>query len=137
MSLRDQLQAIYNQRGTLTPALVVETATDPDHPLHDRFEWDDRIAGPLYRLHQASHLLRVTYRPNPENDHDIRAFVAVRDKDTPQATYMPTEPALSDEIVARIVLRDMEREWRAFKRRYQNHAKFAAMIRADVQDIAS
>jgi hypothetical protein len=33
MSLRDQLQAIYNERGKLTPTIVVDEARDESHPL--------------------------------------------------------------------------------------------------------
>jgi hypothetical protein len=54
-AIRDQLQSIYDEQGVLTPALVVETARDENHPLHASFEWDDGIAGEKYR-HKYSHL---------------------------------------------------------------------------------
>ncbi len=37
---------------------VVETASDPDHVLHDEFEWDNNIAGPKHRLTQAQGLIK-------------------------------------------------------------------------------
>jgi hypothetical protein len=37
---------------------VVETASDPDHVLHDEFDWDDSSAGHKHRLAQAQNLIK-------------------------------------------------------------------------------
>ena len=52
------LRAIEDATGRLTPEIVVNVAHDPEHPLHDRFEWDDSIAGPKYRESQARRLIK-------------------------------------------------------------------------------
>ena len=132
-ALLDQLQAIRDERGALTPALVVEAARDPEHPLHSRFEWDDTEAAKQWRLTQASQLLRVVRLP-AENGRpsDLRAFVAVKGAETHQADYVPTAEAMSDEFARRLVLRDMEREWKALKRRYEHMREFAALIASDM-----
>lgn len=44
--------------GKLTPDALVSAATDPDHPWHDRFEWDDSKAAHEHRLEQARTLIR-------------------------------------------------------------------------------
>lgn len=131
--LLDHLQAIRDERGALTPALVVEAARDPEHPLHSRFEWDDTAAAEKWRLEQASQLLRVVRLP-AENGRpsDLRAFVAVKGAETHQADYVPTAEAMSDEFARRLVLRDMEREWEALKRRYEHMREFAALIASDM-----
>lgn len=131
--LLDHLQAIRDERGALTPALVVEAARDPEHPLHSRFEWDDTAAAEKWRLEQASQLLRVVRLP-AENGRpsDLRAFVAVKGAETHQADYVPTAEAMSDEFARRLVLRDMEREWKALKRRYEHMREFAALIASDM-----
>lgn len=136
-SLRDHLQAIRDEHGTLTPALVVDTARNPQHPLHSRFEWDDRIAGEAYRLTQAGQLLRVTFKPDPTKPTDLRAFVAVKGEDTPTSDYIPTTEALADPFTRELVLRSMKRDWQTFQRRYKHMAEFAEFIRQQVEGIAS
>jgi hypothetical protein len=127
-NLRNHLQAIRDERGSLTPALVVEVASDPSHPLHSRFEWDDRIAGHKYRLEQAGQLLRVTFTPDPSKPRDLRAFVAVKGEETPTAEYIPTEEALADPFTKQLVLRSMKRDAESFRRRYQHMAEFASVV---------
>lgn len=135
MSLREQLQNVYDTHGQLTPALVVDIARDKQHPLHDRFEWNDKVAGEAWRRQQAHELIRsvkVVYREaddtNPEKS--VRAFHAVRaDKGH---VYEPVDKVIADDFTRRLVLQDMEREWRALHRRYQNFEEFAAMVRADL-----
>lgn len=49
---------IIEQKGELTHLEVLEYAREnEDSELHKCFEWDDTIAGELYRRHQASHIL--------------------------------------------------------------------------------
>ena len=42
----------------LIPEDVVEAARDERHVLHGYFEWDDTVAGNLYRIEQARTLIR-------------------------------------------------------------------------------
>lgn len=138
MSLLDHLTAIRDERGELTPALVVDTARDPEHPLHSRFDWDDSTAAEKWRLEQASQLLRVVKLPaDPSRPSDLRAFVAIKGKDSHRADYVPTEEALADEFARKLILRDMEREWRLLKRRYEHMREFSDLILSDLQDKAS
>lgn len=133
MSLLDTLTTIHQQHGSLTPALLVDLATDPEHPLHDRFTWDDTEAAHKWRIVQAGQLLRVVRLPDdPKRPNNLRAFVAIKGKDTPRAEYVPTEDAMADEFTRRLVLADMEREWRSLKRRYQHMSEFAALVTADI-----
>ena len=131
-TLHEQLLAIRDERGGLTPALVVDTARDPAHPLHSRFEWDDAVAGERWRLEQASALIRsVKIAVDPARPADLRAFVAVKGRETHRADYVPTQEAMRDEFTRRLVLEDMRREWRALKRRYDHMVEFAEMIAAE------
>lgn len=133
MNLRENLQNIYNERGTLTAPLVVAEASNPNHPLHERFEWDNTVAGKRYREVQARELIRsvkITYRDHDGNDSDVRAFQCVRRDD--QRTYIPTEDIAADPILTQIVLMDMSREWKALKARWGQHAEFFQLIRDDI-----
>lgn len=139
-TLRDILQDLYDERGELTPELVVEVAANPEHPLHHRLEWDDRKAGTQWRLEQASSLIRsvrVVYKQDANGPKDLRAFTAIRGENTPKANYVPTATALADEFTRALVLREMQREWKSLKRRYDHMAEFAAMVADDLQGEAS
>ena len=136
MSLRDSLQSIYDQHKTLTPELVVAEATDPDHELHPRFEWDDTIAGPKYRLIQAADLIRsvrVVVRPATDKEPAslARVWVAPREATAPHV-YEPMDVIARDPMKRAMVLRNMEREWRELKRRCEGIEEFWPMVSADV-----
>ena len=137
MSLRDELLSVRTKAGALTPAAVVEAATPKTHPLHDRFEWDNRVAGHKYRLVQARMLIRsvrVEYREPSEDDpgDDVRAFHAVRGPSG--YTYEPVEEVVEDELATAMVLRDMEREWKTLHRRYARFSEFVEMVRQDLDE---
>lgn len=143
MGLRDQLQQVYDDHGKLTPTLVVDVARPEDHPLHERFEWDDAIAGEAWRRRQAHELIRsVKIVVKPANDitpeTSVRAWQAVRgeDEDPGGYVYEPAEKVAEDPRLREIVLRDMERDWQDLKRRYSAFAEFVEMVRRDVEDAA-
>ena len=140
MSLRDQLQAIYDQNERLTPQLVVDTARDEAHPLHERFEWNDKVAGEAYRLDQARRLIRsvrVVYKEadDKEGARSIRAYHAIRDEQG--TSYRPVEEVVENQIATKILLQDMQREWLQLKRRYGMFEEFLQLVRADLEDKAA
>lgn len=135
-NLRDVLMAIREKRGALTPAIVVEEAEAPDHPLHHRFEWDDTEAAIKYRLSQAQSLLRVKYKTDVGNKRgDLRAFWVTRDAngDT-TSNYAPIEEVITDPFQRDLMLRQMRRDWQTFKKRYQHMEEFVAEIVSDLDD---
>lgn len=138
--LRTELQKIYDSHETLTPELVVTEARAEDHPLHDRFEWDDAVAGEHWRREQAHELIRsvrVVYREATETDEarTVRAFHAVRGPSG--HVYEPVEKVREDPLISAMVLRDMEREWRQLQRRYGHFAEFLELVRADLDQKAA
>lgn len=139
-SLRDELMKIYNGRGVLNPDVVVEEADPVDHPLHNRFEWNDSVCGVKYRREQAHRLIQsvglpVVYAPGSNKPTTVRAFQAVH---TEQGhVYKPTEEVVQDPFLQRLVLSQMEREWKAMLARYENFSEFVAMVTADMQHRAS
>jgi hypothetical protein len=139
MSLRDELQKIYESRGSLTPSIVLDEARDPAHPLHSRFMWDDTDAAESWRRHQAQDLIRsvrVRYAEATDKEpaRSVRAFHAVRREDG--HVYEPAEKVAEDPFTKRLVLADMQRDWLALKRRYEQFAEFAAMVRTDLEEAA-
>jgi len=137
MSLREHLQAIYDERGKLTAPLVVAEARDPEHPLHSRFEWDDSVAGERYREVQARELIRsqrIVYREakgkRPEGS--TRAWQCVRGHE--DSVYVPSEEVANDPVLTQIVLMDMRREWKTLQARYAHFEEFARMVRQDIEE---
>lgn len=135
MDLRGELQSIYEQHKKLTPALVVDIARDPEHPLHSRFQWNDAVAGEAWRRQQAHELIRsvrVVYREASETfpEKSVRAFHAVRKEDG--HVYEPVDKVAADDFTRRLVLADMERDWKALRRRYEDFEEFTAMVRRDL-----
>lgn len=139
MSLRDQLQSIYDAHQTLTPEIVLDEARDPQHPLHSRFEWDDTVAGEKWRRHQAHELItsvRITYAAPDGKQREIRSFHAVRSEKG--HVYEPLEKVVNDPMLSEIVGADMRREWQAMKRRYSHYEEFRQMVLADLgEDVAA
>lgn len=139
MSLRDQLQDIYDTRGVLTPTVVVEVARDEDHALHDRFEWDDAIAGEAWRREQAHELIRsvrIVFKKadDASPEKSVRAFHAVRSEKG--HVYEPADRVAGDEFLSRLVLADMRREWTALKRRYDDFEEFWTLVRGELPEAA-
>lgn len=142
MTLREALQAVYDRNDQLTPELVVQAARSKDavgQVLHGRLEWDNKVAGDAYRRQQAQELIRsqrVVYREatDTEEERSIRAFHAVRRESG--YTYEPAEKVADDPFTKRVVLNDMEREWKALKRRYERFAEFADMVQQDLAQAA-
>lgn len=135
MSLRDQLYGIRAARGVLTPEVVVEEAAPEEHPLHHRFEWDNNVAGHKYRVGQAEDLIRsikVVQRPATDKEPALvqRAFVAPRDPARPNE-YMPIEEVAQDPFLRSLYIKQLENEWREFKRRYDGFEEFWPIIVSD------
>lgn len=127
-------------RGELTPAVVVDEAANPTHPLHTRFEWDNAVAGHAYRLDQARALIRsarVVYREGTARSgpRTVRAFHSVP---TPEGRrYEPSETIAADPFMRQLVLQQMEREWRELRDRYRHFEEFAAMVTRDLEGEAA
>jgi hypothetical protein len=131
--LRSELLSIRQRRGILTPRVVLEEATDPDSPLHHRFTWDDSDAAEKWRLHEASQLLRITFRASMGGrPADLRAFWVVKgDRNNPESRYEPIEEIAPNPIAKTIMMQQMRRDWQRFRARYENHTEFFEMIQED------
>lgn len=134
MSLREQMQKVYDTHGKLTPAIVVDEASDPDHPLHNRFEWDDSIAGGKYRESQAAEMIRqitVVYAEESDGTKKrVRAFHAVSRPDG--NTYVPVEEIAQNEFSRQLLLQEAERAWKDLKRKFGDLDEFMARVKAEL-----
>lgn len=134
MSLRDQLQDIYERRGVLNPEVVLEEARPKTHPLHDRFEWDNQAAGEAWRRHQAHELIqsvKIAYVAPTGAPSSIRAFHAIRHEDGGWR-YEPIGQVAQDPVLTELVRREMERDWRQLKARYEQFDEFRQLVIGDL-----
>ena len=138
-SLRDELQAIYDEHGRLTPGLLVKVARPKNHPLHDRvFDQTQKNAAQCwyqYRAHELITSVKITYRSSDgKAAKTLRGFLALRSEDPENGgyTYEPAERVAHDPFQRALVLRDMEREWQQLRSRYEVFAEFVDMVRQDI-----
>jgi hypothetical protein len=148
MSVLDQLQAIYNRHHTLTPQIVLAEATDPQHPLHRRFTWDDGEAAERWRLHQAQALIRsvnvVIERGENETPIAVRAFVSeseIRrggDEDGGESgIYLPVQEVVSNDVMRTAWFHALRRDWERLKAKAGASQEFAQMVMDDMRELAS
>lgn len=130
--------------GVLTSKMVLEYARDPDHPLHNFFEWDDSLAAERYRLEQAGHLVRHLYAVVVMKDSKkpealpVRVYMHV--KKNGERQYVPYDeiaeaPDLADQVLEN-TKRDLENimaRYAAYKRLFS--AKFKKSIEGSIQEI--
>jgi hypothetical protein len=135
--IETQLRSIWQARGRLLPAEVLNIAADDAHPLHPFFDWDDTTAAYKYRLSQAAGMIRsvkvtvTTARDGDVDDFKIRAWVSARAAGAGPG-YLPEDEVRTRPEQRERVLRQMMRELNAFRRRYSHMAEFWSAI----QDLA-
>lgn len=140
-TIKDHLQAIYDKHSTLTPELVVQEARSDKHPLHahvfDREVKDAAESWYRHRAHELIQTCRIVYREATETEAEmsVRAYQAVRGE--AGYVYEPTEKVVRDDFLSRLVLGDMEREWKQMKRRYDSYQEFWQMVNNDSQEVAA
>jgi hypothetical protein len=112
VTIKAALEAIAAEcGGVLRPEDVVRRASDPTHPLHGSFEWNDGAAAKHWRLDQARMLIRsVRIVIHPREEAPVQqlrlapAFVRDPGKGTDQQGYVPIVTLRTDLEKARDVL---------------------------------
>lgn len=135
--LRGELTDIYQKHGKLTPELVVEESRTVTAPLHNRFEWDDELAGEQYRIVQAAEIIRsvrVVFAVTDKGERKfVRAFQSLnKSGDSERGGYVPTEEIIQDELATKILLKQLERDIADIRRKYGHLKEFVDMIRGAV-----
>lgn len=124
-TIAQRILALVRPDGRVEAEDVVSAASDPDHPLHDRFEWDDAEAGRKFRLVQARLLIRACVSYEAPNI-PVRVFASL----STETGYRPLsmivrDPGLRDQLIA-----DAAKDMAVFKQRYQHIAELGGVIRA-------
>jgi hypothetical protein len=103
-AIRQEMARLYQKHGTLTPQAVVQAAQNAKSPMHDCFEWDDKVAGQAFREDQARALIRSVRVEVTTDTVTLSAVAYVRD---------PNAPHEEQGYVSLEALRDNKRDGKA------------------------
>lgn len=122
----EELLAIRDENGLITPEAVLARATDPASALHGSFEWNDREAANQYRLEQARALVRSYKVKIPELNVEIRRFTSIETSNG--RGYDETTRVLENDFLRRQLLDRLTAELKAIESRYAKVSDAAAII---------
>jgi hypothetical protein len=80
---RDAIKALEDADGRTTADRLVQAASNPEHPMHPDFVWDDAVAGHLHRLDTARRIIASVTVIITDVSKRISAPAYVRDPDAP------------------------------------------------------
>lgn len=122
----EELSRIYEERGALNPADIVDESRDSAAPLHPCFEWDNEAAAEKYRQSQAAMIVRsiVTVEESEIGLQEVRAFVHV------QESYRPISVVVNSEEQMDELLKSAFDDLLAFRRKYSTLSKLLPVFSA-------
>lgn len=127
----EYLWKLRDENGdVLKPGRVVEEAKPESSPLHDYFEWDNKVASQKYRIFQARKLLEhiVVVVEVDGKDEDVRAFlnVAVKiGKKKIKQGYVTVREVQMNKEYHKIVVQNALDELRGWEKRYHQYLRLS------------
>jgi len=121
-------------KGHLRPKAVVSEARNAKHLLHRHFEWNDEVAGELYRLDQARTLIRAVQIVNEKDDSKTPAFISIAEK--AGVSYRTLTDVLTNADLQAQALKQAERDLEAFEKRYRQFEEICELIKT-ARDLVS
>ena len=124
----DAIEQITAQAGgRLKPQHVVEAARKRSHPLHQHFEWSDKIAAEAHRLDQARQIIRsvTIVRDTDINGASARAYHSINDDGV---SYRSTTEVQTSTFLQLQLHKQALRDLNAFEYRYQSIAAVCSLV---------
>lgn len=121
----EELHRIYEDKGQLEPADIVDESRPATAPLHTCFEWDDEVAAEKYREVQAGNLIRsitVVHETPTHEPVEVRAFVK------PLETYAPIDVVVNSEEQMDALLKSALSELKSFEKKYATLSKLGPIF---------
>lgn len=137
----ERIEKIAGSVQEVTREDLLADAKNPKSPLHDAFEWDDKIAGHQFRLQQAGYILRALVVVKDEGkaqEKTVRAFVNVREDKKP--IYVGQARVLTEEDLRLQVVGKGVKELLAWCDKYEDLAELspiAVKIRKDAEKLTN
>jgi hypothetical protein len=124
-----ELAALARAHRRLRPSDVLDAAQAESSALHKFFNWDDTEAARLYRLEQASVVIRCLVTVLPGSDErPVRAYVAL--SSSPDRGYEPIERVLGNKTKRETLLQDALRDLRRLEDKYKTLSELAGVFAA-------
>lgn len=118
-----------NETVGLTAKSVVDASRDENAPLHNEFEWDDAVAGELWREQTARVMicnLTIDVKTDEKSEMPVRAFMSV-EHDSP--VYESITTILTDENKTERLMNMAMKELISFERKYATIEALAGVFR--------
>lgn len=106
----------------LTPEAIVEVAKEKSSPIHDYFDWDDKVAAGKWRHRQAYAYLRNLRIEIVSSGELIRAFHPVIVKKDAPSSYVLIGDAAQNEAWWAQIMDRMSRELVGYQNRYRQYS---------------
>jgi hypothetical protein len=119
--------------GFYKPEHLVDASRPVKAPLHNAFEWDDRIAAERYRIQQAGYLTRCIVRIDPDEPElpPVRAYVSILHEDADEKRtpfYTSIDNAMSRDDLRHQLLANALADIAIFERKYESLEAVAGII---------
>ena len=129
----DRLEKLRKEnKGDLSPKLVVKDARKAGSLFHGMFLWDDAVAALKHREQQARQIIggiRVRYEESPPNSDPTRLYIHVS-KGLEDSRYVTTARSLSTPEMRDRLLKNAWNEAKAWRKRYSEFKELADIFRA-------
>ena len=127
-SLRRILGELEEQKGIVTPKDILDIARSEDSPIHGLFNWDDEIAGELYRLNQARAL--ITDVKVEIQDKKIQKFynVKIEINGEEKQGYKSVNNIINNEQMKNQIVQDAVSEIRYWQNKYNDITQLGNII---------
>lgn len=124
--VKQECERIQQKNGLVRPHDLVEASRPEDAPLHNQFEWDDKVAGEEYRVWQARKLIvRVQYPEKMEKRTPMYINVKISEK---EQGYMPISVIVQRESLRNQVLKDALKMIKHWQEKYSAIEELADLI---------
>lgn len=138
MTVIEELEQIRESNdGILYPQSVVDFARNEGTELHDKFEWDDTVAGENYRVWQARKIIRAVAILIPRQNEPIQAYVSMvadryqgEEKQEKVGGYRCMVDVLSTPDLRERLLSEALAEFEMWERKYQVITELADIFAA-------
>lgn len=106
-----EIRRIENERGPVTPSVLLAAARNGQSPFHPLIEWDDEKAAERYRLSQANRIIMSLRVVIKEGEPERPAYASLKDETGDAArAYVSMIDVSSDEVKRReFLLREVQR----------------------------
>jgi len=132
---RECIRELEDHHGRLTAEKLVRAASNPKHPMHKDFEWDDAKAGHQHRLDQARTYISAVRVMVTASTKQVKAVGYVRDPwAKPHQGYINTARLRTDREAAEEALLDETTRLQAVFERCRELAA-ALELEADLEAI--